>query len=238
VTDSLNPVGLAAALADLHRRSQPNDVVGVALTVDPAIELDQIHDLAIGAGFSFVGGDPGAPVSAGQMEIRLRREWSLADSVSNEMRVLVCGLNPSPASADAGVSFARPGNRFWPAALDAGLVTSDREPVRALAEDGVGFTDLVKRTTRTAAELTSDEYRSGTERVRRLVTWLQPDAVCFVGLSGWRAAVDPSATAGWQSPDFGDRPTYLMPSTSGLNAHETRESLAVHFRTLLSEQSH
>ena len=41
------------------------------------------------------------------------------------MRLFVCGLNPSVYSADAGVGFARPGNRFWPAALAAGIVTTD-----------------------------------------------------------------------------------------------------------------
>ena len=34
----------------------------------------------------------------------------------------MCGLNPSLYAADAGVGFARPGNRFWPAALAAGIV--------------------------------------------------------------------------------------------------------------------
>ena len=37
------------------------------------------------------------------------------------MRLLVCGLNPSVYSADAGVGYARPGNRFWPALRLAGL---------------------------------------------------------------------------------------------------------------------
>ena len=63
------------------------------------------------------------------------------------MRLLVCGLNPSIYSADAGVGYARPGNRFWPAAIAAGLVTEDRDPRHALSHHGVGITDLVKRAT-------------------------------------------------------------------------------------------
>ncbi len=50
----------------------------------------------------------------------------LPDTVGPGMRVLVVGLNPSVLSADAGVGFARPGNRFWPAALASGLVTAAR----------------------------------------------------------------------------------------------------------------
>ena len=50
------------------------------------------------------------------------------------MRVLVAGLNPSLYTADAGVGYARPGNRFWPAALASGLVTRDRDPMSALRD--------------------------------------------------------------------------------------------------------
>ena len=89
------------------------------------------------------------------------------------MRLLVCGLNPSVRAADAGVGLVTPGNRFWPAALAAGLVTRDRDPRHALLAHGVGMTDLVKRATPRAAELTRDEYRAGVERLGRLCAWLR-----------------------------------------------------------------
>jgi TDG/mug DNA glycosylase family protein len=146
------------------------------------------------------------------------------------MRLLLCGLNPSPASVEAGVGFARPGNRFWPAAHAAGLATKDRDPRHALLVDGLGMTDLVKRPTRTAAELTTEEYRAGLHRVQRLVEWLQPGVVCFIGLAGWRAAVDRKATAGPQPEPLGPAPVYLMPSTSGLNAHSQLPDLTAHLR--------
>jgi TDG/mug DNA glycosylase family protein len=92
------------------------------------------------------------------------------------------------------------------------------------------MTDLVKRATVGAAELSTAEYRAGTERVRRLVEWLQPRAVCFVGLTGWRAAVDRKAVAGIQPDGFGGRPAYVMPNPSGLNAHATPAILAEHLR--------
>ena len=60
------------------------------------------------------------------------------------------------------------------------------------------MTDFAKRATRTAAEVTRDEYRAGFARVTRLVEWLRPGAVCFVGLSGWRTVVDRHAVAGFQ----------------------------------------
>jgi TDG/mug DNA glycosylase family protein len=92
------------------------------------------------------------------------------------------------------------------------------------------MTDLVKRATVAAAELTADEYRAGLERVRRLVAWLRPGAVCFIGLAGWRAAVDRRAVAGVQPADLGGVPVYVMPSTSGLNARVPAAELADHLR--------
>ena len=166
----------------------------------------------------------------------LRREYTLPDTVGAGMRLLVCGLNPSPYAADAGVGFGRPGNRFWPAALAAGLVTADRDPRRALVVDGVGMTDLVKRVTARAAEVGRAEYRAGLERVERLCEWLRPEAVCMVGLAGWRAAADPKAGPGWQGRKLGPAPVYVMPSTSGLNARIGLEDLTRHLRAALKER--
>ena len=92
------------------------------------------------------------------------------------------------------------------------------------------MTDLVKRATPRADELTTAEYRAGLERVARLCAWLRPGAVCFVGLAGWRAAVDRKAVAGVQPEPLGDTPVYVMPSTSGLNARTTPAELADHLR--------
>ena len=106
--------------------------------------------------------------------------------------VLLCGLNPSLHAADAGVGFVT-GQRFWPAALAAGLVSADRDPWHALRHHRVGFTDLVKRATVAASELSTDEYRTGFARLERLAAWLEPGSSCSWGLAGWRAAVDRKA---------------------------------------------
>jgi TDG/mug DNA glycosylase family protein len=156
------------------------------------------------------------------------RARTLSDTVGAGMRLLVCGVNPSPTAADMGVGYGRPGNRFWPAALRAGIVSRDRDPVHALVAHGMGMTDFAKRPTRTAAEVTEDEFRAGWARLERLVRALRPGAVCVVGLSGWRTVVDRRAGPGVQPVTLGGRPVYVMPSTSGLNAHATVSSLADH----------
>jgi TDG/mug DNA glycosylase family protein len=161
------------------------------------------------------------------------RAQTLPDFVAAGMRLLVCGLNPSVVAADAGFGYAGPSNRFWKAAVSAGLVSTQRDPWRALSDDGVGMTDMVKRATPRSSLLRKAEYAAGAARVERMVSWLQPGAVMFVGLEGWRAAVDPAAVAGRQAVPFGGRPAYVMPSTSGLNAHARIEDLVEHMRVAL-----
>jgi TDG/mug DNA glycosylase family protein len=162
------------------------------------------------------------------------RERTLSDTVAAGMRLLVCGLNPSVLSADVGVGFARPGNRFWPAAIAAGIASRPRDPAHALRHHGTGMTDVVKRATVAAAELTTEEYRDGVARVERLCRWARPRAICFVGLAGWRAAVDRRAVAGVQARLVGGVPAYVMPSTSGLNAHSRPADLADHLRAAVA----
>lgn len=214
----IEPEQLPIELARRHRDLAVGETVTV---VAPELDVAHLRAIGTGAGFTVEAVDGG--------RVSLRRDHTLADTVGPGMRVLTCGLNPSIYSADAGVGYARPGNRFWPAAIAAGLVTRDRDPHHALAEHGVGMTDTVKRATRRAAELDDAEYRSGLTRLTHLVGWLRPRVICFVGLAGWRAAVDRTAVAGRQPAGLAGVPVYLMPSTSGLNAHSRLDDLAEHF---------
>ncbi len=231
------------ALADLHRALIPGASVELHLFAGDA-EWDEspdddfpgrrfsrwpeswLRDVLVGAGFGVDSIEQRKKV----LLVAARRLHTLPDTVAPGMRLLVCGLNPSLYAADVGVGFARGGNRFWPAALAAGLVSRDRDPRHALVAHGVGMTDLVKRATRQAAELTADEYAEGLERLERLAERLEPRAVCFVGLAGWRAAVDRRATPGLQNRRIGGRPAYVMPSTSGLNARTSLAELTAHLR--------
>jgi len=189
---------------------------------------DRLVDVVRGAGFEVEEGS--LTVSGDEVRLRAVRARTLADTVGPGMRLLICGVNPSWYSADAGVGYARPGNRFWAAARAAGIVERDRDPVSAIVDHGMGMTDFVKRPSRTAAEVRSEEYRAGFGRVERLVEWLRPGAVCFTGLSGWRDVVDAKAVAGPQPRGIGGRPAYVMPSTSGLNARTSLAELVDHLR--------
>jgi TDG/mug DNA glycosylase family protein len=234
------------ALAEAHRAIELGGALHVQVTSDrqqhnaddrfPGRHFEwwpaaRLRDVIEGAGFvmdSFV--DDGEE----WIDVEATRARMLPDTVGPAMRLLLVGLNPSEYAADAGVGFARPGNRFWPAALASGLLSATHDPFHALRVDGVGMTDLVKRATPRADQLDPGEFRAGAQRVGRLVEWLVPEAVCFVGLSGYRAAVDKKAVAGWQPEPFGGRRAYVMPNPSGLNARATPAILADHLRAAAS----
>jgi TDG/mug DNA glycosylase family protein len=220
-------LGLFGGDAD-HISFDDDDFAGRSFSHWPEELLDLVLD---GAGFSVVDR---VRIDAGDtpyLGITVRRERTLADLVAPGMRLLLVGLNPSVYAADAGVGFARPGNRAWPALLASGLATVDRDPLRLLVAERIGMTDLVKRATARADELAAAEFRGGLERLEVLCRWLRPAAVCVIGLTGWRAATgDRSASAGVQERGLGGRPVYLMPNPSGLNAHTNVEDLARHLR--------
>ena len=178
-----------------------------------------------GAGFEV----DGLERDAFWLRIRATRRFTLPDFVRPELALLVCGLNPSLHAAQHGVPFGRPGNRFWPAARAASLIEREFDPLAALRR-GIGFTDLAKRATRRADELRREEYSAGLERLRGLLRRERPRALLFVGLDGWRKAVDRRAQPGPVAGGFENTPTYLMPSTSGLNAPSSLDELTAHLR--------
>ncbi|MDQ1433666.1 MAG: double-stranded uracil-DNA glycosylase [Actinomycetota bacterium] len=236
---------LPMALAELHRAMAVGGAFHIQVTSDRHLPTDddmfanrhfsqwdpvRLRDVVEGAGFVV---DELIDDGEEWIDVEATRGRLLADTVGPGMRVLMVGLNPGLMSADVGVSFARPGNRFWPAALASGLVTRTLDPFHALRVDGVGMTNIVRRATAAAMELANAEYVDGLLRLERLVRWLQPTCVCFIGITGYRLAVDRRAGFGWQEP-FAGVPTYVMPNTSGANAHTKPAGFAEHLREVVA----
>ena len=137
---------LPLLLAELRHTLLDGDTIDCCLNPHATQDwtIERADDLAIGAGFTLNA----APTRQSEnVHMNLARIRSLSDTVTPAMRILVVGLNPSPYSADHSIGYARPGNRFWPAALAAGIVSIDRDPLHAVRQHGIGMTDLVRRTT-------------------------------------------------------------------------------------------
>lgn len=152
-----------------------------------------------------------------------------------DLRLLFVGINPGLWTAATQTHFAHPVNRFYPALLQAGIITRPIDPAAGMSEEdrehlrsrGVGISNLAHRATARAAELSSDELRAGGEILTALVAQRRPRVVAVAGITAYRTAFGlPKASLGRQPAGLGDAELWVVPNPSGLNAHETVASLA------------
>jgi TDG/mug DNA glycosylase family protein len=105
------------------------------------------------------------------------------------------------------------------------------EERRRLADAGIGITNLVQRATARASQIGAAELRDGAVRLERLVADRSPRVVAVAGVTAFRTAFGrPSAVLGLQPVRLGPAEMWVVPNPSGLNAHQTIESLARWYR--------
>ncbi|GAB20058.1 G/U mismatch-specific DNA glycosylase [Gordonia effusa NBRC 100432] len=163
---------------------------------------------------------------------------SVDDLIGPACKLLFVGINPGLWTAATGAHFARPGNRFYPALFRAGITrtlidasegmsAADRDH---LLERGIGITNVVERASAKASDLSADELREGGRRLVRTVERVCPNVVAIAGITAYRTAFGQrAAQAGRQESRLGDAANtqvWVVPNPSGLNAHETVDSLA------------
>jgi double-stranded uracil-DNA glycosylase len=109
-----------------------------------------------------------------------------------------------------------------------GMTEDDR---RYLMSRGVGITNVVGRATARADELDADELRAGAGLLATLVGRHRPAVVAVLGVTAYRKAFGrPRARAGRQPELLAGAALWVVPNPSGLNAHESIDSLAVAYR--------
>lgn len=168
-------------------------------------------------------------------QLRAASKKTVRDVIAPDLQVLFCGINPGLYTAAVGHHFARPGNRFWPTLYAAGFTDRLLSPFdeRELLKSGYGITNVVKRTTAAADELTKDETIAGGERLRAKVLRYRPRVLAVLGLGAYRTAFNhPKAAVGRQENLMGKTVLWVLPNPSGLNANYQREDLARLFREL------
>lgn len=160
---------------------------------------------------------------------------TVRDVIAPGLRVLFCGINPGLYTAWSGHHFARPGNRFWPALYAAGFTDRLLHPSeeRELLPRGYGITNVVPRTTATAAELRDEEYVAGGRRLVAKVKRYRPRMLAVLGVGAYRTAFGrPKARLGLQPETIGETGIWVLPNPSGLNANYQSAELARMFREL------
>lgn len=174
-------------------------------------------------------------------ELESFRNEKVGDLVGPGLKLLFVGINPGLWTAAVKTHFAHPGNRFYPALFRAGITEYEIDRVAGMSDQdrqymirrGLGITNLVERATVKASELTAEELRQGGERLRAFVAEHQPRVVAIAGITAYRQSFgERKATPGRQpeTPETNERwsgaSLWVVPNPSGLNAHETIETLA------------
>lgn len=168
-------------------------------------------------------------------ELESFRDADVPDLVGPGLRLLFVGINPGLWTAATGTHFAYPGNRFYPALLRAGILERRIDPAAgmtdadrvALLASGIGITNIVRRATARADELTRDELRAGAVALTAFVAQHRPRVVAVAGVTAYRTAFGrPRARLGRQPEDLAGAALWVVPNPSGLNAHDTIETLA------------
>ncbi|MEX1125069.1 MAG: mismatch-specific DNA-glycosylase [Acidimicrobiia bacterium] len=160
---------------------------------------------------------------------------TVPDLLGRDVSLIFVGINPGLWTAATQTHFCHPSNRFYPALRKAGLIDLDLDTDLGMTDAqragflarGMGITNLVSRATARASEIAAEELRQGGERLLATVATLKPAVVAIAGVTAYRTAFGrPDAAMGRHEPDISGAQMWVIPNPSGLNAHETVDSLA------------
>jgi TDG/mug DNA glycosylase family protein len=172
-------------------------------------------------------------------ELESFRGATVPDLVGPGLRLLFVGINPGLWTAATQTHFAHPGNRFYPALRRAGVIDRDIDRGTGMSDAdraylvgrGIGITNIVARATARAAELGADELHAGGERLAEFVAAHRPVVVAVAGVTAFRQAFGHrDAVLGRQPEPLAGAALWIVPNPSGLNAHETIDTLAAAYR--------
>lgn len=145
----------------------------------------------------------------------------LRDIIKPGLKVLFIGYNPGLRSAEKGCHYAGASNGFWDV-----LYKSDLTPVKLdcqhdtdLLNYGYGSTNIVDRPSKSAAELTREEYEEGKKQLLQTLEKYRPAVACYVGIGVYRALTGKRKICWGEQPDCVIKgiTDFVAPSTSGLN---------------------
>ncbi len=165
----------------------------------------------------------------------------LKDIVEQGLKVLFIGYNPGLRSAEKGHHYAGNSNRFWDILYKSGLTPDKLNYLRdkELINYGYGSTNIIDRPSKSASELTNDEYKQGRLELLKKLEKYRPAVACYVGIGVYQAF------SGIRKVTWGLQPDqvvegildFVAPSTSGLNRMPIIQQVEIYaqLRKLLDE---
>lgn len=163
---------------------------------------------------------------------------TLPDYLAAGLDLVFIGINPGLFSVQRGHYFARSTSRFWPAfsasklslQVRSALQTDSLRPVHdaELPRFGIGLTDIVKRPSANAAELSDADFERWSPRLLEKLRRYVPRVACFHGITGYRKFLRFGLRINNRQPVLGPQPEvigatrlFVVPNPSPANAHFT-----------------
>lgn len=153
----------------------------------------------------------------------------LPDILDYHLKVLFVGYNPGLKSAETGHHYAGASNGFWKLLYESGITPYKFNPEedRKLLELGYGSTNIVKRPTKSAAEIRMEEFREGAVEMRQRLQEYRPRMACYVGIGVYKAFSGlKEVCCGLQRQSMVEGvEDFVCSSTSGLNRMSFEDQL-------------
>jgi TDG/mug DNA glycosylase family protein len=150
------------------------------------------------------------------------------DILAGGLDVIFCGLNPASSAAVAGHNFSNGSNRFWTVLHLAGFTDVRLQPQdeRRLLEYGCGITAVVRRPTRSVAEVSPEEFRQARHEFEAKMRHYAPRSVAFLGKRALSTMIGrPDLEWGRFNTAFAGTMAWVLPNPSGLNRGFTLDAL-------------
>ncbi|XP_048014215.1 G/T mismatch-specific thymine DNA glycosylase isoform X1 [Megalobrama amblycephala] len=171
----------------------------------------------------------------------------LPDVITHNLDMLIIGINPGLLSAFKGRHYPNPGNHFWKCLFLSGLTEEQLNHMhdQTLPERyGIGFTNMVERTTPGSKDLSNKEIREGGHQLLEKLQKYRPLIAVFNGKCIYETFCKEIFGVKAKNLEFGLQPykvpetetvCYLMPSSSPRCAQFPRAQDKVHFYIKLKE---
>ncbi|QQM31790.1 mismatch-specific DNA-glycosylase [Martelella lutilitoris] len=148
----------------------------------------------------------------------------MIDLLAPGLRIVFCGTAKGTISARTGSFYANPSNRFYRTLHETGLTLERIDPAdfRRLLDYGIGLTDLNQ--VESGMDRVLSEKHFDLQGFREKMLHFRPKLIAFTSLTAARIFfADRTIRCGPLETGIGDIPVVALPSTSGANAHWTRD---------------
>ncbi|XP_066561335.1 G/T mismatch-specific thymine DNA glycosylase isoform X2 [Amia ocellicauda] len=172
---------------------------------------------------------------------------TLPDILTFNLDIVIVGINPGLMAAYKGHHYPGPGNHFWKCLFLSGLSDAQLNHLDDLLlpeKYGIGFTNMVERTTPGSKDLSSKEFREGGRILVEKLKKYKPLVAAFNGKCIYEIFSKEIFGFKIKKFEFGVQPhkipetdtvCYVMPSSSARCAQFPRAQDKVHYYIKLKE---